>query len=62
MMTLIFHIIKWVFILNLIAIILGLVLNKLGYTKQAKILSYVSIAGVSLAVIYMIALVIRFYF
>ncbi|PXV60917.1 hypothetical protein CLV62_1284 [Dysgonomonas alginatilytica] len=50
------------FILNLIAIVLGLILSKLGYVKQARILSYVSVVGVLLAVVYVAVLFVRFYF
>ena len=60
MMSLIPYIVKWMFVLNLIAIVVGLVLSRLGYVKLAKILSYVSIVGVSLAVLYMIVLFVLF--
>lgn len=52
---------KWTFIINLIALALGFILSKLGYIKAGKILSYISMAAVSLAIIYMVMIFILYY-
>ncbi len=44
---------KWTFIINLIALGSGFILSKLGYIKAGRILSYISLVAVSLAIIYM---------
>lgn len=57
----IYVLLKWAFIINLIALGLGFILSKMGYLKAGKILSYISLAAVTLAVIYMIIIFIIMY-
>lgn len=52
---------KWAFIINIAALFLGFILSKMGYTKAGKILSYISMVAVSVAIVYMVLIYVLYY-
>lgn len=55
------NIFKTIFVINLIALITGVVLARSGYIKTAKILSYISFVGIVICIIYMIVVMTPFF-
>lgn len=55
------NIFKTIFVINLIALITGVVLARSGYIKTARVLSYISFAGIFICIIYMIVIMTPFF-
>lgn len=46
--------IGWAFLMNIIALVAGFILRSLGHMRIARILSYISLAGISIVFLYII--------
>ncbi len=54
--------ILYIFILNLVALGVGLILKRFGKLQAAKIMSYISLVGISFTILMVIILIIFSYF
>lgn len=55
------NIIKWIFIANIIALIIGTILNQRGHSKAARILYYIMFAGFATCLIIAAILLIPYF-
>ncbi|SHF02099.1 hypothetical protein [Dysgonomonas macrotermitis] len=52
---------KAIFAINVIALVAGVFLAKTGHIKIARILSYISLVGISICIVYMILVMLPFF-
>ena len=56
-MSILSGIIRYAVIINIIALLLGIIAKKIGYMKAAKVLSQISLIGISAALVYIAIIV-----
>lgn len=56
-MSILSSIIRYAVIINIIALVLGIIAKKIGYMEVAKVLSQISLVGISAALVYLAIIV-----